>query len=267
MKIKYSVVVALLALTFVFSSQALARAADIELSWNDRLVMHALRTVHSAETSYQMTSGSGNYGTLQSLQQQELVDAGLASGDKYGYRFTLLIRPASASQLESFELTATPLVRRARFLSFYINEACEIRGDDKFGRNATVADPVIEPCGASPRTENERLSISSLRTIHGGQMTYQATSGNGNYGTFGQLYDAFLIRTGFVLASSYRGYTAEMTVTHATATSPARFNVRIVPQQYGRTGIRSFYIDESGVLRGADKQGAPANETDPPIDN
>jgi len=27
----------------------------------------------------------------------------------------------------------------------------------------------------------------------------------------------------------------------------------------------SFYIDESGILRGADKNGAPANVNDPPI--
>jgi len=98
-------------------------------------------------------------------------------------------------------------------------------------------------------------------------LSTQATYGNGLYGTFAELYQANLVVTGFALASVYRGCSATMTVTPPTTTTPARFVLKIVPQEYGRTGIRSFYIDETGVLRGADKHGLPADETDPPIDN
>src|SRR3712207_8206863 len=36
---------------------------------------------------------------------------------------------------------------------------------------------------AARRSANEGSAISSLRTLHGAEMTYQATKGNGNYGT------------------------------------------------------------------------------------
>ena len=98
-------------------------------------------------------------------------------------------------------------------------------------------------------------------------MTYASTYGAGQYGTLAQLYDANLVRTGFALATTYKGYVCTMTVVPSTTTTPARFSVIVVPQNYGRTGIRSFYIDENGILRGADKQGQPADETDPPIED
>jgi hypothetical protein len=37
------------------------------------------------------------------------------------------------------------------------------------------------------------------------------------------------------------------------------------PNEYGKSGRRSFYLDSSGVLRGADKQGAVAAATDPRV--
>lgn len=36
---------------------------------------------------------------------------------------------------------------------------------------------------------------------------------------------------------------------------------------YGVTGTRSFCIDQTGILRGADKGGKPVDENDPPIDS
>lgn len=253
--------------TFNQKSDQIISEVDAELSPNDRLVMHVLRTIHSAEMAYSATFGNGNYGRLDELLATDLIDASLATGVKYGYHFTVSAQFASTTAPPSFEVKAVPVIRRPRKLSFYLNEACEIRGADKLGREATINDPVIEPCGASPRSENERYSMMSLRTIHSAQMTYASTYGAGQYGTLAQLYDFNLVRTGFALATVYKGYVCTMTVIPTTATMPARFIVRIVPQIYGRTGIRSFYIDETGVLRGADKQGQPADENDPPIDN
>lgn len=253
--------------TFNQKSDQIISEADAELSSNDRLVMHVLRTIHSAEMAYSATFGTGNYGRLDELLATDLIDASLATGEKYGYRFTVSVQFPTATTLPSFEIKAVPAIRRPRRLSFYLNETCEIRGADKWGREATINDPVIEPCGASPHSENERYSILSLRTIHGAQMTYASTSGNGEYGTFAQLYDANLVRTGFALATTYKGYVCTMTVTPSTPSTPARFTISVVPQDYGRSGIRSFYIDEKGVLRGADKQGQPADENDPPIED
>jgi hypothetical protein len=46
----------------------------------------------------------------------------------------------------------------------------------------------------------------------------------------------------------------------------SRFELGATPTQYGTTGRRSFFIDSSGKMRGADKQGAPATAADPMIE-
>jgi type IV pilus assembly protein PilA len=238
---------------------------EVQISANERFVMHALRTIHSAQTAYAATSGAGNYGGLDDLAAADLIDAKLASGERYGYRFTVTTRNFSTAA-PSFEVKAVPAIKRARLLSFYINEICEIRGAARLGREATAADPVIEPCGASPRSENERLSIQALRAILGAQVTYQATTGNGSFGTFAQLNEANLIAP-VLTTGAYSGYGFLLTITTHNGTTPARFNVRAVPLKYGKTGLRSFYIDETGVLRGADKRGQSADANDPPVEN
>jgi len=43
----------------------------------------------------------------------------------------------------------------------------------------------------------------------------------------------------------------------------AAFEVAASPAEYGKTGKRSFFLDSSGRLRGADKQGAVATAADP----
>jgi hypothetical protein len=44
-----------------------------------------------------------------------------------------------------------------------------------------------------------------------------------------------------------------------------KFQLAATPTEYGKTGRRSFLLDASGVLRGADKHGAVAVPTDPRI--
>ena len=267
-KIKALLINVILFMTFAMT--ATGQSAELYnpssgFSFNDPFILHSLRSLHSAEIAYASTFGNGNFATLQSLQQAELIDALLASGQKYGYRFSITVRFATSTMQPGFEVLATSAIRRPRSISFYMNEGCDIRGAEKFGRDAAITDPVIEPCGFSLRSENERLSIGSLRNIHSAQMTYQATYGAGQYGTPTQLYNANLTTFGFVNSSIWRGYTARFTVTPSTTIEPPHFTVSILPTQYGRNGVRSFYIDETGVLRGADKNGAPADENDPPI--
>lgn len=44
------------------------------------------------------------------------------------------------------------------------------------------------------------------------------------------------------------------------------FEVAATPAEYGETGRRSFLLDGTGTLRGADKQGAPATASDPRLE-
>ena len=46
---------------------------------------------------------------------------------------------------------------------------------------------------------------------------------------------------------------------------PASFKITAVPQTYGSTGVRSFFLATDGVIHGADKGGLPADENDPAL--
>jgi hypothetical protein len=48
-----------------------------------------MRTIHSAQFTYQSTLGNGNYGTLVDLLSRTLVDPELGAGRKSGYDFVL----------------------------------------------------------------------------------------------------------------------------------------------------------------------------------
>ncbi len=55
------------------------------------------------------------------------------------------------------------------------------------------------------------------------------------------------------------GYKIELTA------SGSRFEASAVPLEYGKTGRMSFFVDESGVLRGADNGGGFATVADKPV--
>jgi hypothetical protein len=50
-----------------------------------------------------------------------------------------------------------------------------------------------------------------------------------------------------------------------TVPKPDSFIAVAVPLDYGQSGIYSFYIDATGVLRSADKGGGRASAEDPPL--
>ena len=106
---------------------------------------------------------------------------------------------------------------------------------------------------AARRSANEGSAISSLRTIHGGEMTYQATQGAGAYGNLTQLRDQGIIDSvlGANTTSAKSGYNYTVTPIAATSTAPAFFDATSVPQVasgISATGTRAFYIGEVGVL-------------------
>lgn len=229
---------------------------------NESFVMRSMRTLHGAQATYQATEGNGNYGSLQNLLQMGLIDGALASGSKYGYTFVVTVVPYSPpSTPATLTITATPrLYRKTGFRSFYIATDGVLRGADKQGAPADENDPDIDdPCLSG----NEQCTFSALRTLHGAEYTYQATYGNGNFGSLAQLRSALLIS--HTLTSGVgNGYRYTVTFVIQTQHVPASFRISAVPQVYGTTGIRSFFITTDGVIHCADRNGAPADENDPP---
>jgi prepilin-type N-terminal cleavage/methylation domain-containing protein len=103
---------------------------------------------------------------------------------------------------------------------------------------------------ASRRAANEGSAISSLRTIHGAQMTYSSTSGNGSFGTMAALLSVNLIDT--VLGGGTKsGYTFALDQTPSAAGTTAQFYATgkpVTTSGVTATGTRDFGIQTAGVL-------------------
>src|SRR2546428_9294519 len=74
---------------------------------NEGSAEQSLRTISSAEATYQSTAGGGSYGTMNDLGSQSLIDSVLASGQKSGYNFTTGTAPAASTT--TFTACATPV--------------------------------------------------------------------------------------------------------------------------------------------------------------
>ena len=101
---------------------------------------------------------------------------------------------------------------------------------------------------------NETAAIARLRAIAAGEARYLVESG-AQYGTLDQL-----IKGRFISDPSngkLTGYRFEIRV------KPGGFEVTAVPEKFGVTGNRSFYLDETNIIRAADRKGAPATASDP----
>lgn len=62
------------------------------------------------------------------------------------------------------------------------------------------------------------------------------------------------------------GYSFRYVIVGAsTLGAPAKYELAATPLVYGRTGHRSFFRDETGTLRGADRQGAVGSASDPKL--
>ena len=101
---------------------------------------------------------------------------------------------------------------------------------------------------------NEAAAQARLRSIVTAEMAYQF-EGEGNYATLDEL-----VKKGAMSDPSQgklTGYRFDVKV------KPGGFEVTAVPERFGISGNRSFYVDESRVLRAANKGGQPASASDP----
>lgn len=254
------------ALLLIFTFDASAKTStESNPRLNERFVINALRQIQNAQMTYRSTVGAGNFGAFYQLRQANLIDAALGTLQKFGYNFSINVTQASATSSSIYSVTAVPrrYIKDGR-RSFYIDESCRIRGADKNGSQANINDPLIETCSPSVITDNERQAIIAMRTIHSAQMTYQSTTGSGEFGSLSDLFNAGLINNSLA-TNFHRGSFFVNTATHSTNGNPALFTYKSRPEIYGRTGVRSFYMDVTGVIRGADKNGLYADENDPPI--
>jgi len=107
---------------------------------------------------------------------------------------------------------------------------------------------------AARRSANEGSAISSMRTLHGAQMTYASTYGNGDYAP---ALINLSTNTGMIdptLASGTKsGYTFTASRVVAAGATPATFFFGSTPQGatgLTATGTRRFCVETDGVVRG-----------------
>ena len=118
---------------------------------------------------------------------------------------------------------------------------------------------------ASRRAANEGSAQSSIRTIFSAEATYQATAGNGVFGSQANLMSNFLIDSvlgGATTASSAKsGYVFTVGGIGGSGAT-ATFFAHAVPATttgVSQTGTRRFGVTQTGVLRGDTTLSAPAD--------
>jgi len=100
------------------------------------------------------------------------------------------------------------------------------------------------------KSGNEASAISSMRTICTAEIAFQNRTGE--YGTLEELGDEDNPFIDAVLASGNKsGYNFTVEVTPSTDTTEGSFTCVAVPESSGRfgTGVRQFYVDQTGVIR------------------
>ena len=106
----------------------------------------------------------------------------------------------------------------------------------------------------TPERQNESMAMGVMMMIPHAEESYKKTSGS--YGTLEQLIAAKLISKEMIESA---GYKFDIFVTGD------KFEAFGVPTEYGKTGKTSFFVDQTYVLRGGDRNGASASSSDPPI--
>lgn len=125
-----------------------------------------------------------------------------------------------------------------------------------------IASMAIPNLLASRRAANEGSAQQSLRTIYSAEVTYQTTTGSGQFGTLADMGSLRLVDS--VLAgASATAKSGYLFTVNPVAGSPALLWAYARPATTsgaGQTGTRRFGITEGGVLRGDTTLSAPADE-------
>ena len=137
---------------------------------------------------------------------------------------------------------------------------------------AIIASIAVPSLMRSKMSSNEASAIGALRTLSSAQTTFQgmsATDVNGNgvgeYGSFSQLSSAVPAFIDDSLGSGQKsGYFLMVTTTGVPSSDEVMWQATAYAISKGRTGNRSFYIDETGVLRGSDLVASPVGVPGPP---
>jgi uncharacterized protein DUF3352 len=104
---------------------------------------------------------------------------------------------------------------------------------------------------------NETMAVYALNRIAGAQSAYKEEKKKERFGTFEELIAEELLEKTFLENMEYKFELEIM---------GDKFEVSATPKTYGKTGRRSFLLDQTGTVRAADHKGQPANTDDPAVE-
>lgn len=121
----------------------------------------------------------------------------------------------------------------------------------------------------SRMSANESGAAAGLRTISTGEVAYQAaaidstTNGIGKFGTLAALGTGTVPFVDLSIASGAKqGYVFQ--ATPAFTNNVPSYIATATPAIQGRTGVKTFFIDDSGLIRFEGDGGTPTS-TSPPV--
>jgi hypothetical protein len=106
----------------------------------------------------------------------------------------------------------------------------------------------------APVITGETTAFYALQRIAAAELSYKNEKKKERFGTLEELVAEELLEKDFL---EHMEYKIELTA------SGDKFEATATPKTYGKSGRRSFFIDESGTLRAADRKGQPATSADP----
>jgi type IV pilus assembly protein PilA len=121
-----------------------------------------------------------------------------------------------------------------------------------------VASIAIPNLLASRRAANEASAVHSVRAILAAEANFQ--SAYNKFGTLDELRGHNMLEPKLAKGEKH-GYQFSVSVT-----GPETFEVSAVPTVYRSTGLRSFYVDETAVIRAGDNYGGPSSKMDEPLE-
>lgn len=235
---------------------------------NEVIAIETIKELYAAQAMYfhQNPFQPSYFGRLEDLANAGLIDADLGNGYRAGYRFSMQPTPGSVFSPATFLLHVWPVeYRTTGRRSFFMTSDCNVHGSDRMGDFSGYNDPVIDQCAPTLAASFDESTKGFLRSVASAQETYAATVGSGMYGSIEQLYQAGLVDEMFYTAPIRHWHVYQVVTVARTATEPAKFKIWATPGRYRESGLVSYYIDQTGVMRGADRAGAMAHEDDPPI--
>ena len=153
--------------------------------------------------------------------------------------------------------TSTPVYRDATGIHWENRAHVDgVRG--AFG--SAIRELLVEGPRDARRATAESSTVEMIRTIGSAEVLYH--SRHGKYAPMEDLVrERLLDRATLERARAEWGY--DVSLTHSGKGDTAIFRVTATPADYGRWGKVSYFLDESQVIRSADKNGAPAGSDDP----